>query len=406
MLAGPAAAQLLGDQGADVIKVETLGGDPVRGGMKDQVTGAQFSVINRNKRSISLNLKTDEGLAVLRKLVATADVLLQNFRPGVVDRLGISYEDVQKIQPDIVYCSSSGYGQTGPYSERPVYDPVIQATAGLASIQADETGRPKLMRIIVPDKLTAMTSAQAISSALVQKALTGRGSHIHIAMLDAVVAWSWPEAFQEFTFNRNGDADFTEGSGHVPDIPYVRDLIYGPTTDGGYLTIAGNFDKEWERLCTALGREEWVTDPRFATLSARAKNKGTRLQLVDDWVQGMTEKGAVERLLANDVGFAVVNHPRHRVLTDPQVVHNQIVVEYDHPHTPTGKLRQARPAAVFLGQPFGVWENAPTLGQHTAELMAELGFAEAEVEGMHAKGAVRVGVPQRGDGRVRRQGGL
>ena len=160
MLAGPAAAQLLGDQGADVIKVETLGGDPVRGGMKDQVTGAQFSVINRNKRSISLNLKTDEGLAVLRKLVATADVLLQNFRPGVVDRLGISYEDVQKIQPDIVYCSSSGYGQTGPYSERPVYDPVIQATAGLASIQADETGRPKLMRIILPDKLTAMTQAK------------------------------------------------------------------------------------------------------------------------------------------------------------------------------------------------------------------------------------------------------
>ena len=175
-----------------MIKVEPLTGDPTRGNNGKTIISPTFSVINRNKRSIALDLKTPEGVELLLKLAETCDILLQNFRPGVVDRLGIGYEAVKAVKPDIIYVSSSGFGAVGPRAARRVYDPIIQAVSGLASIQADAAGRPKMLRIIVPDKLTAMTSAQAMSTALFKRERTGAGCHVELSMLDAVVSWAWP----------------------------------------------------------------------------------------------------------------------------------------------------------------------------------------------------------------------
>merc|ERR1712224_229746 len=156
--------------------------------------------------------------------VATADIFLQNFRPGVADRMGIGYEDLRAVKPDIIYVSSGGFGPEGPLSKDRVYDPVVQAVSGLTSFQMDETGRPRMVRILVPDKLTAMTSAQAMSTALVQRERSGRGCHIQLSMLDAVVSWAWAEAFAAYTFAKEGD--LTEGSSTMPQHPYIRDMIY------------------------------------------------------------------------------------------------------------------------------------------------------------------------------------
>ncbi len=188
MISGPIATMMLADQGADVIKVEPKTGDLVRvlGPAKGDRTGT-FLAANRNKRSIVLDLKSEEGLRALKKLVATADVVVQNFRPGAAERMGIGEGELRKEQPNLIYVSISGFGETGPYAKKRVYDPVIQALSGLAAIQADrDTGRPRMIRTIIPDKLTAVTAAQAITAALFARERTGEGQHIKLSMLDAM----------------------------------------------------------------------------------------------------------------------------------------------------------------------------------------------------------------------------
>ena len=385
-LAGPDCPRLLADQGADVIRVEPMGTNNTK-----MLTDPFSTWINRNKKSIAVDLKSPEGVGIVKELLKDADVLLQNFRPGVLARLGLGYEDVKQIKPDIVYVSSSGFGQTGPYRDRPAYDPVIQGTSGLTSIQADETGRPKLMRVIIPDLTTALTSAQAIAAALVQRERTGHGSHVEVSMLDTILGWSWPEAYHDFGFVHHGDDDFTEGSGHVPEARYERDLIYATATENEYITIGANTDAEWARLCEALEHPEWIEDERFATGRARATNKVLRLNTVESVVCTLTVEEVMRRLEAHDVPSAQINHPRHRVLADPQVRHNQTVVEYDHPYTPTGRVRQARPAAQFSDQPFQVRRVSPLLGQDTKEVLAEeLGMSEAEIAALEERKVVQL----------------
>ncbi len=268
---------------------------------------------------------------------------------------------------------------------------MIQGTSGLTSIQADETGRPKLMRVIIPDLTTALTSAQAIAAALVQRERTGHGSHVEVSMLDTIIGWSWPEAYHDFGFVHHGDDDFTEGSGHVPEARYERDLIYATATENEYITIGANTDAEWARLCEALEHPEWIEDERFATGRARATNKVLRLNTVESVVCTLTVEEVMRRLEAHDVPSAQINHPRHRVLADPQVQHNQTVVEYDHPYTPTGRVRQARPAAQFSGQPFQVRRVSPLLGQDTKDVLAEeLGMSEAEIAALEERKVVQL----------------
>jgi crotonobetainyl-CoA:carnitine CoA-transferase CaiB-like acyl-CoA transferase len=231
-VAGPMATQYLGDQGADIVKVEPLTGSPERG---SGVAGSStHNTVNRNKRSLALNLKERAGVKILLRLAKNADVFIQNFRPGVVDRMGIGYEDVKAVNPGIIYVSSSGFGQTGPYAKKRVYDPIVQAVSGLMSVQADENGRPRMLRVILPDKVTALTSAQAISSALVKKMRTGEGCHIQVAMVDAVVSFVWCSNFSEYANPGTNPNPQTEAH-------YVRDMVF--KASDGYITCGANQDK-------------------------------------------------------------------------------------------------------------------------------------------------------------------
>lgn len=274
MISGPVATMMLGDQGADVIKIEPLSGDLVRfmGAGKDGLTGT-FLSSNRNKRSLAVDLKSDMGKKVLTDLVQTADVFVQNFRPGTVDRMGIDEASIRALKPDIIYVSISGFGETGPYSKKRVYDPLVQALSGLASIQADrETGRPKMIRTIIPDKLTAVTAAQAITAALLSRERTGKGQHVRLSMLDAMISFLWPEGLVQLTF-----------PGYETQISraqLAQDLVF--ETANGFMTVGAVSDSEWRGLCKALGHEQWLEDERFNTPHKRVVNANDRLALTQE----------------------------------------------------------------------------------------------------------------------------
>jgi crotonobetainyl-CoA:carnitine CoA-transferase CaiB-like acyl-CoA transferase len=367
MLSGPMATMILGDQGADVIKIEPPGiGDLTRAmGSGRRGIPPTFAVINRNKRSIAIDLKDHRGLAVMKHLVASADVLVQNFRPGRAERMGIGEPEMRRIKPDLIYVSISGFGEQGPYVEKRVYDPVIQALSGLASIQADyKTGRPQMMRLIIPDKVTALTAAQAITAALLARERTGEGQHVRLAMLDAVIAFLWPEGMAQHTFI---------SSTQPPARASSRDLIF--ETADGYITAGANSNAEWKGLAIALERPEWIDDPRFNTVTARMRNVAERLELTAEILATRTSAEWLARLDANQVPSAPVLS-REEVLRDPQVVANELIVESHHPHA--GAMRQPRPAARFEATPAGLHRPAPLLGEHTEEILRELGIS-AEV---------------------------
>ncbi len=364
MLSGPMATCLLGDQGADVIKVESPGvGDLVRrlGAPRDGIT-ASFATINRNKRSIVLDLKQGRDMDTLKKLVETADVFVQNFRPGVVDRMGIGYEALKKIKPDLIYVSISGFGETGPYSGKRVYDPVIQALSGLATIQGDRgVGRPRMMRVVIPDKVTAMTAAQAITAALLAKERTGEGQHVKLAMLDAMIALAWPEGYAGHTFV-GSEAD-------VPRNALAQDLVF--ETADGFMTAGAVSDSEWEGLTRALEHPEWLDDERFRTAGGRVAYAKERLDQTADVLLTKTTEEWLERLDAEQVPCAPIL-PLSEIIRHPQVEATGIVVETDHPVA--GRIRQARAAARFEKTPTTLEGHAPTLGEHTDEILAELGL--------------------------------
>src|SRR6201993_1993364 len=264
-VAGPLGTMILGDQGADVVKVEAPdGGDATRAGSNRRAGfTASFLNNNRNKRSIVLDLKKAGGLRALMRLVAGADVFVQNFRPGVAERLGVGEEAVRAVSPKIVYVSISGFGEKGPYAEKPAYDPVIQGFSGLATVQAgsDEV-RPRLLRTILPDKLTAITASQAITAALLARERTGEGQHVRLSMLEAVLAFLWASDMSSQTFMGNQPARQEAAS--------TIDLIY--ETADGYMTVATLTDRQWSGLARAVERPEWLEDERFKTPALRPKN--------------------------------------------------------------------------------------------------------------------------------------
>lgn len=253
---------------------------------------------------------------------------------------------MRAARPDIVYAHVSGFGGSGPRAGQRSYDPIIQALAGLASIQADAMGRPHLVRTLVADQVTGATLAQAVLAALFERRGTGKGATIELSMLDALVAFLWPEGFAPLT------------RGKAWDRYYHRDLVYR-ARDGRYLVAAANSDSEWEGLCRALGHEEWLADERFLTGALRSKNAAARYDMTDDAVGQWDAAEILERLEQEDVPCAPVNHPQPQVLVDPQVQHNKIVVEQEHPAI--GPIRLARPAVQFEGTSL---DPAPSLGQH------------------------------------------
>lgn len=377
MVSGPMATMILADQGADVIKIEPPGaGDLTRalGGMRRGMAPA-FAVINRNKRSIALNLKDDRGLGLLKRLVESADVFVQNFRPGRAEKMGIGEAELRRIKPDLIYVSISGFGEKGPYAHQRVYDPVIQALSGLADIQADwRTGRPQMMRLIIPDKVTALTAAQAITAALLARHRTGEGQHVTLAMLDAVIAFLWPEGMAAQTF---------VGPGPQPSRPQSRDLIF--ETADGYITAGAVSDAEWKGLATALGHPEWIDDPRFNTPAARVLNARERLELTAEVLKTRRCAEWLALLETRQVPSAPVLR-REEVIRNPQVLANELVVESEHPSA--GPMRQPRPAARFGAAPAEIARPAPRLGEHTDEILAEVGVPGSELAQLRSAGVV------------------
>jgi len=375
MIAGPFATMILADQGAEVIKVEPPGGEHVRaGGNRSGGLAATFLNNNRNKRSVVLDLKRPEGVEALKRLAATADVFVQNFRPGVVDRMGIGEAAIRAVAPNIVYVSMCGFGEEGPYAGKPVYDPLVQALSGLATVQAgSDEARPRLVRTIVPDKVTALTAAQAITAALLARERGGGGQHVRLSMLDAVTAFLWSSDMGGQTFVGR-EVDRQRAATFI-------DLIY-ETTDG-HISVSAMTNRQWEALCRALGHAEWLEDPRFLTPALRDENADDRLELIQSALATGSSAAWLERLEAAGVPCAPVLK-RKEVIRHPQLAANGTLVEYDHPVA--GRLRQARPPARFERTPADVRHGAPVLGEATETLLAELGYDAAAIARLRAEG--------------------
>ena len=365
MISGPLAAMMLADQGAEVIKIESPGlGDIMRflGTSKGGMTGI-FANNNRGKRSLVVDLKQEDGRDIVKRLIADADVLIQNFRPGAMERIGLGWDDARELNPDLVYASISGYGPDGPSSDRRAYDNVIQASSGLAHVQGDPTtGAPALFRTLVCDKTTAYTVAQAVTAALFARA-TGkaRGQHVVVAMLDTAIAFMWPDSAMDAVV-LDDDAQRT------PTIASNYDVI--PLADG-YGSASAVTDSEFAGLCAAYGRADLAADVRYATLAGRTTNMG---ELADE-LRAAAAATTVADFVAGSIEHDV---PASRVISleelhiDPQVVNNGVFVEREHPAA--GRLREPRPAARMSATPQRVSGHAPMYGEHSDEIVGELGL--------------------------------
>ena len=368
MVAGPVATMMLADQGADVIKIESPHGDLMRHFSSGRNgLGATFLCCNRNKRSLAVDLKAADGLAIVKKLIATAAVFVHNFRPGIAERMGLGEAAVREIRKDIVYVSITGFGETGPYAGQRAYDPVIQALSGLADIQRDrDTGRPRMVRTIIADYTTALTGAQAITAALFARERTGQGQHVRLSMLDTMISYLWPEAMPSMTFV----GDETDPS----DGEMGPDLVF--TTQDRYITAAALSDDEWAGICCALNREELIDDPRFKTARDRAVNAVERRTIMSTELEKWRANEILPRLLANDVPSAPVLS-RFELLQEAQVRENHILEEFESEKH--GKVRMPRPAARFDRTPAEIRTMAPYLGADNTAILGELGYGADEI---------------------------
>ncbi|HUP71720.1 MAG TPA: CaiB/BaiF CoA-transferase family protein [Acidimicrobiales bacterium] len=377
VLSGPLATVLLADQGADVIKIEAPGaGDLTRmvGSRNNDMT-AMFCLANRGKRSLVLDLSGESGRTVLRRLAETADVLVQNFRPGVAERMGIGYDELRVVNPGLIYVSIAGFGFDGPLANLRVYDNLIQAVSGMAMVQGD-ADEPRPVQNLVCDKITALTAAQATTAALLARAGGAPGQHVRISMLDATVSFLWPDAGTAATL-------LSDDATVVPP----RDGSSLMRHRDGWTTSAPVSDAEFRGWCRAFGAPELADDPRFATGRQRltSPDLAAERRRVIDRASDLTVAEALERLAAEGVGAVPVldvkDLPSH-----PQALCNGTFVERTHPVA--GPMREPAPAARFSATPATVGVPAPLMGEHTDDVLREAGWSDSEIRDLRAAGTV------------------
>jgi len=378
-LAGPYCTMMLADLGARVVKVETPdGGDDTRGWGPPFYNGesAYFLSINRNKQSLALNLKDRRGRDLLLRLARRADVLVENFRPGTMDRLGLGYATVREIAPRVVYCSISGFGQTGPYRERAAYDLIVQGMGGIMGITGEPDGAPMRVGVAIADICAGMFAAYGILAALRVRERTGTGQWVDAALLDGQVAWMTYMAANYFA---TGDNPPRVGSAHLNLVPYQP----FPTRDG-FVNVAVGSEGLWHKFCEAL-EIPIATDPRFAINADRVRNREVLLDVLMPVFARRTTAAWVERLLRAGVPAGPI-YRMNEVMEDAQVRHREMVVEVEHPRA--GRVRVNGVPVKFSETPGGVVAPPPMLGEHSETVLRELGCDGAEISALRRDGVI------------------
>jgi len=372
VMAGPFCCQVLGDLGADVVKVEPPGvGDQSRRSMGMRMKGedtAAFLAVNRNKRSVALDLKDDAHRDAFSALAGTADVLVENFRPGVAERLGIGYEALHERHPRLVYASISGFGQTGPYAQRAGFDLIAQGLAGVMSVTGEPGGDPVKCGIPISDLSSGLFCAIGVLAALRSREATGRGQRIDTSLFEGALALSIWETAELWATGRTPQA---LGSAHRLTAPYQA-----LRTADGHITVGGNNDRLWRRLCSAIGRDDLPEDARFATNDARMAE---RPALVAELEAALAAHGTdhwVETLLAAGVPVGPI-HDYREVFEDPHTLAREMMVEIEHPVE--GTVRTLGMPLKLSETPGRIRRHAPLLGEHTTEVLREAGVAEAAI---------------------------
>src|SRR5579875_1032751 len=372
-LSGPYCTMMLADLGADVIKIEEPGrgdgsrqwGPPFLGG-----ESAYFLSVNRNKRSLALNLKSEQGREVLTKLVSESDVLIENFRPGIAETLGIDYEELRKTNPGLIYCSISGFGQEGPYRNRPSYDIVGQAMSGLMSITGEKDGGPVKVGIAIADICAGMFATIGILAALTARNTTGVGQRIDISLLDGLVSWLSHQAGYYFATAKNPER---LGTAHPTIAPYQAFRA----SDGFYFVLAVGNDSIWARFCNAVGIDALASDSRFVKNSDRAKNREQLVSMLENLFSKKTRAEWLEIINAGGVPCAPIL-TLSQVFQDPQVLFRQMVEEVSH--MKAGKIRVVASPVKMSDSPFSVRFPPPLLGESTEEILSSLGYSTEQIK--------------------------
>jgi CoA:oxalate CoA-transferase len=367
-VSGPFCTMLLADFGADVIKVESRDGDPSRvTGIMGGGENPYFVNLNRNKRSITLDLKADEGKEIVRRLAKSSDVLVENFRPGVMDRLGLGYEELKKINPSLIYAAITGFGKTGPYKDRPAFDFIAQAMSGFMSLNGTEDMEPMRVGIPITDTIAGLYAAFGVLVALRDRERTGHGHEIQSAMVDGLISMF---TFASAAFFATGELPPRNGNDHMVVSPYG---LYNASD--GPIAIAPSTEKTWLSLCKVLDLESLITDSRFDTNEKRRDNRAEINKIVDDRIRSRSRAEWIEVFNKEGVPCGPIYNLRE-AFSDPQVLHQEMVLESSQP---SGKIKMPGFPVKIYGAPAKLRRPSPQVGEHTIEVMKELGYTDEKI---------------------------
>lgn len=377
VVSGPFSTMLLADMGADVIKIEATDGDPSRvTGIMGKGENPYFVNLNRNKRIITVDMKKTEGKELIRRMAKASDILVENFRPGVMDRLGLGYKDLSALNPGLVYAAINGFGKSGPYKDRPAFDFIAQAMSGFMSLNGNEQMPPLRVGIPISDTIAGLYTAFGILAALRERDRTGRGQEIQTAMVDSLISMF---AFASSAFFATGELPPRNGNDHMVVSPYgLFEAADGP------VAIAPSTEKNWLQLCSAIEREDLPADPRFDTQDKRRQNRKEINAIVQERIAARKRDEWIELLNRAGVPCGPVNNLQ-QVFSDPQVLHQEMVIESPQP---TGPVRMPGFPVKLSQTPARLRRPSPQKGEHSVEVLRELGCTEEEIGNLLAAGAV------------------